>query len=41
MRNGRHAFEDGTEKVRFEVFMAVTLRNAILWDVTPYGSCKI
>jgi hypothetical protein len=26
--------------VRFEVFTAVTLQNAVFWDVTPCGSCK-
>jgi hypothetical protein len=26
--------------VRFEVFMAVTMKNAIFWDVTPCGYCK-
>jgi hypothetical protein len=26
--------------VRFEVFTAVTMKNAALWDVTPCGSCK-
>jgi hypothetical protein len=26
--------------VRFEVFAAVTMKNGILWDVTPYDSCK-
>jgi hypothetical protein len=26
--------------VRFEVFTAVTMKNAVFWDVTPYGSCK-
>jgi hypothetical protein len=26
--------------VRFEVFKAVTLKNAVFWDVTPYGSWK-
>jgi hypothetical protein len=24
--------------VRFEVFMVVTMRNAIFWDVAPCGS---
>jgi hypothetical protein len=23
----------------FEVFMAVAMKNAIFWDVTPCGSC--
>jgi hypothetical protein len=27
--------------VRFEVFTAVTMKNGVLWDVTPCGSCKI
>jgi hypothetical protein len=26
--------------VRFEVFMAVTMNNAVFWDVTPCDSCK-
>jgi hypothetical protein len=26
--------------VRFEVFTAVAMKNGILWDVTPCGSCK-
>jgi hypothetical protein len=26
--------------VRFKVFMAVTRKNAVFWDVTPCGSCK-
>jgi hypothetical protein len=25
---------------RFEVFMAVTMKNGVFWDVTPCGSCK-
>jgi hypothetical protein len=24
----------------FEVFTAVTMKNAVIWDVTPCGSCK-
>jgi hypothetical protein len=27
-------------RVRFEVFTAVTMKNAILWDVAPCGVCK-
>jgi hypothetical protein len=23
-----------------EIFMAVTMKNAIFWDITPCGSCK-
>jgi hypothetical protein len=26
--------------VRFEVSTAVTMRNAVFWDVTPCSSCK-
>jgi hypothetical protein len=26
--------------VRFEVFTAVTMKNAVFWDVTPCGSGK-
>jgi hypothetical protein len=26
--------------VRFEVFMAVTMKNAVFWDVMPCGCCK-
>jgi hypothetical protein len=26
--------------VRFEVFTAVAMKNAVFWDVTPRGSCK-
>jgi hypothetical protein len=26
--------------VRFEVFMAVTMKNAVFWDVTQCGSYK-
>jgi hypothetical protein len=26
--------------VRIEVFMMVTMKNAVFWDVTPCGSCK-
>jgi hypothetical protein len=25
--------------VRFEVFMALIMKNAVFWDVTPYSSC--
>jgi hypothetical protein len=25
---------------RFEVFTAVTIKNAVFWDVTPRGTCK-
>jgi hypothetical protein len=26
--------------VRFEVFMAVAVKNVVFWDVTTCGSCK-
>jgi hypothetical protein len=26
--------------VRFEAFTAVTMKNAVFWDVTPCGSCE-
>jgi hypothetical protein len=26
--------------VKFDIFMAVTMKNAIFWDVAPCGSCK-
>jgi hypothetical protein len=26
--------------VKFEVSIAVTMKNAVFWDVMPYGSCK-
>jgi hypothetical protein len=32
--------EGNLEDVRFEVFTSVTMKSAILWDVTPCGSCK-
>jgi hypothetical protein len=28
------------EYVRFEIFTAVTMKNAVYWDVTPCGSCR-
>jgi hypothetical protein len=30
----------GSCYVRFEVFTAVTVKNAVFWDVTPYGCCN-
>jgi hypothetical protein len=27
-------------RVALEVFTAVTMKNAVFWDVTPCGSCK-
>jgi hypothetical protein len=32
-------YEHGTSCVRFVVFTAVTMMNAVFWDVTPCGSC--
>jgi hypothetical protein len=29
-----------TRNLRFEVFMAVTMKNGVFWVVTPCGSCK-
>jgi hypothetical protein len=26
--------------VRVEIFTAVTMKNSVVWDVTPYGSFK-
>jgi hypothetical protein len=26
--------------VRFEVFTAVTMKNVVFWEVTPFSSCK-
>jgi hypothetical protein len=28
------------QHVKFEVFMAVTMKNGVFWNVTPCGSCK-
>jgi hypothetical protein len=30
--------KSGCMSVRFEVFTAMTMKNAVCWDVTPYGS---
>jgi hypothetical protein len=29
---------ENCEVVRFEVFTAMTMKNAVFWDVTPCGS---
>jgi hypothetical protein len=29
-----------TAFVRFEVFMVVTMKNAVFWDITLCGFCK-
>jgi hypothetical protein len=26
--------------VRFEIFIAVTMKNAVFWDIMPCGSCR-
>jgi hypothetical protein len=33
-------YENHSDCVIFGVFMRVTMKNAIFWDVTPCGSCK-
>jgi hypothetical protein len=33
-------FSNCVENVRFEVFTAVCMKNAVFWDVTPCASCK-
>jgi hypothetical protein len=33
-------FMEPEEYVRFEVFTAVTMKNAVFWVATPCGSCK-
>jgi hypothetical protein len=33
-------YVSATEPSQFEGFTAVTKNNAVLWDVTPCGSCK-
>jgi hypothetical protein len=30
---------NGDNVVRFEVFTAVTMKNAVFWDVAPCSSC--
>jgi hypothetical protein len=37
---GTNNSEDNTLIVRFEVFTAVTMKNAAFWDVTLCRSCK-
>jgi hypothetical protein len=32
-------WEEPLPYVRFEVFIAMTMKNGIFWDVTPCGSC--
>jgi hypothetical protein len=33
-------YGSGIGFLRFEVFMAVTMKNAAFWDVTPCDSCN-
>jgi hypothetical protein len=35
-----HGLHELALLARFEVSTAVTMKNGILWDVTPCGSCK-
>jgi hypothetical protein len=37
---GQEFFSNKCLPVRFEVFTAVTMKNAVFCDVTPSGSCK-
>jgi hypothetical protein len=39
-RSKRNRQQTGWVYERFEVFTAVTMKNAVFWDVTPCGSCK-
>jgi hypothetical protein len=34
------SYNTDSGNVRFEVSTAVTMKNAVFWDVTPSGSCK-
>jgi hypothetical protein len=38
--SGLPVFTTRLKYVRFEIFMAVTMKNAIFWNVTPCGFCK-
>jgi hypothetical protein len=38
--NGNDNAALATGYVSFEVFTAVTMKNAVCWDITPCGSCK-
>jgi hypothetical protein len=31
---------NGMNDVRFQIFTAVTMKNAVFWDVMPCGSCR-
>jgi hypothetical protein len=43
-KGNKEIYQNGTsmeqEKIRFEVFAAVTMKNGVFWVVTPCGSCK-
>jgi hypothetical protein len=39
-QNNNNIREDISFLARFEVYTAVTVKNGVLWDVTPCGSCK-
>jgi hypothetical protein len=32
---------DSSNSVGFEVVTAVTMKNAVFWDVAPYRSCEL
>jgi hypothetical protein len=34
------SYVSGQVQKVFEVFTAVTMKNAVFWDITPYSSCK-
>jgi hypothetical protein len=38
--NGLNDRQTSKTDERFEVSTAVTMKNGVLWDVTPYGSSK-
>jgi hypothetical protein len=38
--NINRGWETFRDSIRFEVFAAVTMKNATFWDVTLCGSCK-
>jgi hypothetical protein len=35
-----HPVPNKEVNVRFEVYTAVTMKNGVFWDVTPWDSCK-
>jgi hypothetical protein len=38
--NSRDINGNDKHAVRFEVFTAMTMKNGVFWDVTPWDSCK-